>query len=369
MTHIPFFALNREFENNKTEIENILRSVVASGYYILGEQVKSFEIEFANYLKAKHVIGVANGTDAITLALLASGIGKEDEVIVASHNPTAVVVGIERSGAVPVFADIERKTRCISPESIEELISEKTKAVLAVHLYGQSCSIEKIIEIAKRRKIIVVEDCSQCHGASVNSKKLGNFGDVSAFSFYPTKNLGAFGDAGAVVTNNDQIAEKVRLLRQYGWRTRYVSEIQGLNSRLDEIQAAVLRFKLSKLDLNIRRRNEIANLYIRHLKDLDLTLPKWNPNEETAIHLFVIESSRREILCSELSNNNIGYGIHYPLPIHQQPAYMGKYRCENLIETERLASQILSLPLYPELTDEEIICITDTIKVAIKLNL
>ena len=335
-------------------LENVNR-VLNSGWYILGEEVSSFEKEFASFIGAKFCIGVANGTDAIALALRATGIAQGDEVITASHSAVATVAAIEQIGAVPVFADIELTTKCIDPDLIEPLISEKTKAVVPVHIYGQPATMDKIIAVAQKFNLKVIEDCAQAHGAEFNGKKVGTFGDAAAFSFYPTKNLGAIGDGGAVVTNSPEIADHVRWLREYGWKKRFISSLQGINSRLDEIQAAILRAKLPYLSRDNARRREIAEYYIKSIDREKIIPPMKIDGTLHAMHLFVVECDQREALQKFLKEQGIGTAIHYPMAIHQQPAYFGRIRgSDALPRTENLYKKILTIPMYPELTDNQV---------------
>jgi dTDP-4-amino-4,6-dideoxygalactose transaminase len=272
------------------------------------------------------------------------------------------VAAIEMNGAVPVFADIEPDTRCIDPEKIAELISSKTKVIIPVHIYGQPARIKAIIEIAHKNGIKVLEDCAQAHGAKVDGKKVGSLSDAAAFSFYPTKNLGAIGDGGAIVTNSSEVFENVLALRQYGWHQRYISDIPGINSRLDELQAAFLRIKLKELDNDNARRNEIAIKYSSVIHDLNLKVPASIPNTYHVYHLYVIESENRDELAKFLEKNNVGSALHYPSPIHEQPAYLGRIKGHNdLKETEILYKKILTIPMFPELTDGEVDTVCDVL--------
>ena len=346
--------------------ESLLRtteSVVENGTYILGNEVASFEKEFAVYNGVKYCAGVANGTDAIAIGLKALGVEPGDEVITVSHSAVATVAAIEMAGAVPVFADIERATRCIDSTKIEKLISPKTKAIIPVHIYGQPANIFEIISIANKYGIKVLEDCAQAHGAKVGNKTVGSFGDAAAFSFYPTKNLGAIGDGGAVITNSIEVYENVLALRQYGWRVRYISDISGINSRLDELQAAFLRIKLSELDADNARRNEIALIYNKEFKNLGLGIPISIPNTYHVFHLYVIESETRDEIAAYLNSKGIGTALHYPAPIHLQPAYFKRIRgAENLIVTEQFYKKLLSIPMFAELTDSEVNRVVEAVK-------
>lgn len=360
---IPVANPKMQFEFHKKEILEKVSEVLSRGRYVLGEEVRNFEREFADFIGAQFCIGVANGTDALALTLKASGVSFGDEVVTVSHSAVATVSAIEQIGAVPVFADIDPVRRCMDPKSLSVLISDRTKAVVPVHIYGQPAPMEDILYIAQQNNLKVIEDCAQAHGAEIHGRKVGTFGDAAAFSFYPTKNLGALGDGGAVVTKSPEIGEKVRWLREYGWKEHYVSSIPGVNSRLDEIQAAILRVKLPHLSMDNARRREIAEYYRAAIDGVNIIPPAKVEGTLHAMHLFVVECERRESLQQFLNKAGIGTAIHYPLAIHQQPAYAGRIRgSDNLPCTQSLYSRILSLPMYPELTDTqvEIICSTLT---------
>lgn len=352
-----------QYLSHKPEIDKALEKFFQKGWYILGEEVKGIEAEFAAYIGVKHGIGVGSGTEALHVALSAAGVGKGDEVITVAHTAVATVSAIELCGAIPVFADIDPVTFTIDPSKIEKLVSSKTKAIVAVHIYGQAAELDTILSIASKHKLKVIEDCCQAHGALYKGKRVGSYGDIACFSFYPTKNLGALGDGGIVVTNNDKLAEQSRLLREYGWAERYISYISGWNTRLDEIQAAVLRVKLKTLDSSNDKRRQIAENYSKQLCDLDIILPKTASNNQHAFHLFVIRTSKRDELMSFLKAKDIHPLIHYPVPIHLQKAYLNKIKgSDDLKETEKAAKEILSLPIYPELSKEEVKQVTDAIR-------
>lgn len=352
---IPVANPKLQFEIRSEEIRNAVEKVLSSGWYILGEEVRAFEKEFAEFMGVSYCIGAASGTDALILALRAIGISPGDEVITVSHSAVATVAAIELAGGIPVFADIDPVSRCINPALIQSLISEKTKAILPVHIYGQSALMKEILEIAHKNNLKVIEDCAQAHGAEIHGQKAGSFGDAAAFSFYPTKNLGAIGDGGAVVTNSGEIAEKLMSLREYGWKERYISSFAGMNSRLDEIQAAILRVKLKYLSSDNARRREIARQYCNFTDGTNIIAPADIKGTLHAMHLFVAECENRESLQGFLKEKGIGTGIHYPAAIHQQPAYQARIRgCDNLPETEKLYKRILSLPMYPELSDSHV---------------
>ncbi|MEP7338554.1 MAG: DegT/DnrJ/EryC1/StrS family aminotransferase [Acidobacteriota bacterium] len=350
---------------HQREIDEAVREALESGWYILGKQVAAFEQEFAAYLGAAHCVGVANGTDALTLALRACGVGAGDAVITVSHTAVATVAAIELAGAVPLLVDIDPATFTISPQAIEDAVKKyqgeaKLKAIIAVHLYGHPAEMAAIAELARRFDLRVIEDCAQAHGAMIEGKRVGTFGDIAAFSFYPTKNLGALGDGGAVATNDSDLAERVRLLREYGWRERYVSEIAGMNSRLDELQAAILRVKLKYLDEENERRRQIARANDEQLAAASLQLPKRRGDVSHVYHQYVVRTGERDALKARLKEQGVGTLIHYPVPVHLQPAYRNRVLIGSggLPETERAAREILSLPMFPQLTDKqvEIVC-------------
>jgi dTDP-4-amino-4,6-dideoxygalactose transaminase len=352
---IPFGDLSRQYRKYKKDFDRIFSGVFEKGSYILGENLDNFEKDFASYLDIKYAIGVANGTDALFLALKASGIGPGDEVITVSNTAVPTISAIDASGAAPVFADIEENSFNIDPSGIEPAITARTKAIIPVHLYGRPCGMDKILKIASKHGLKIIEDCAQAHGAEFQGKKAGTFGDLSAFSFYPSKNLGANGDAGMVMTDNEELAGQVSLIRNYGFKTRYNSIIRGYNSRLDEIQAALLDFKLAKLDSWNKRRYEIAKKYINSFKDLPIILPEIEPGTLPVFHLFVIRIKDRERFMQYLLKEGVAVLIHYPVPVHLQPAYefLG-YKKGSLPVTERLSEEILSIPIYPELEDREV---------------
>jgi len=359
---IPVSNPGARFIKKKNELLKVTESVIERGMYILGEEVSLFEKEFAEYIGVRYCIGVASGTDALHLALRGLGVEPGDEVITVSHSAVATVAAVEMSGAIPVFADIEPETRCIDPEKIAKLITSKTKVIIPVHIYGQPARIKEIMSIAHSKGIKVLEDCAQAHGARVDEKKVGSFGDAAAFSFYPTKNLGAVGDGGAVLTNSSEVFRKILALRQYGWRQRYISEFPGVNSRLDELQAAFLRIKLKELDSDNSRRNEIANRYTMVIKNSGIKPPAVIPNTYHVYHLYVVESENRDDLAKFLAKNNVGTAVHYPVPIHKQPAYLGRIKgSSDLIETEKLYQKILTLPMFPELSSDDVNTVCDAI--------
>lgn len=348
-----------QYQSLKEEIDAAVNKILSSGYYILGPETAAFEEEFASYTGVSHCIGVGNGTDAIHIALKACGIGPGDEVITVSHTAVATISAILLTGASPVFADISPASYTLDPGHLESLVTENTRAIIPVHLYGHPANMPGIMSLAQKAGVYVIEDCAQAHGALINGQKVGTFGDLACFSFYPTKNLGAMGDGGAVVSNNPELAKNVRLLREYGWEEKFISRINGFNTRLDELQAAVLRVKLQHLDAFNNSRRDIAEIYKAELADLAIDLPTQARNCEHVYHLFVVRTDQRDALKTYLQQRDIQAGVHYPLPVHlQQP-----YRVEGLKleQTEYVCKHILSLPMYPELGDK-LVDVVDAVK-------
>jgi dTDP-4-amino-4,6-dideoxygalactose transaminase len=354
MTQIPFLDLREAYLELKGDIDRAIARVVDGGWYILGPEVEAFEAEFAAYCEAKHAVGVANGLDALNLALRALGVGAGDEVIVPSNTFIATWLAVSQCGATPVPVEPDERTFNIDPALIEAAITPRTRAILPVHLYGQPADLDPIVVIARKHGIYVLEDAAQAHGARYKGKRLGAHGDAVAWSFYPGKNLGAMGDAGAVTTNDPQIADRIRVLRNYGSRVKYVNEVQGFNSRLDPLQAAILRVKLAHLDDWNARRAAIAGQYGQGLVGCGLALPEAPEWAAPVWHLYVIRSPRRDALQKALSVAGVGTLIHYPIPPHLQAAYRqsGWTKCAFPI-AERIAEQCLSLPMGPHLTTEQ----------------
>ncbi|GIW05776.1 MAG: glutamine--scyllo-inositol aminotransferase [Dehalococcoidia bacterium] len=347
----------------REEIDGAIHAALESGRYILGEQVAAFEAEFAAYIGAAYAVGCGSGTEALRLALGALGIGPGDEVITVGHTAVATVAAIELAGATPVLVDIDPVHATLDPARIEAACTARTKAILPVHLYGQPADLTAILAVAARHGLRVVEDCAQAHGACWDGRRVGAFGDAACFSFYPTKNLGAIGDGGMVVTNDPAVANEARLLREYGWAERYVSHRVGWNSRLDELQAAVLRVKLRHLDADNARRRAIADRYDRELDGLGFALPARRPGATHVFHLYVIRHPERDRLLEFCRRHGVSPGIHYPVPVHLQPAYRGRMAgADRLPETERAAREVLSLPMYPELTDDEVSTVTAVLR-------
>lgn len=364
---IPFFDLKKQYISIQSEIDGAARRVLASGMFILGAENEAFENEFAQYIGAQHGIGVNSGTDALHLAIRALGIGKGDEVITVPNTAVATVSAIEMAGATPVLCDVRADSMTMDADSFAAMITDKTRAVIPVHLFGQAAELDAIIGIARQYRLAVIEDCAQAHGAKYQGQKVGTFGDIACFSFYPTKNLGAYGDGGAIVTNDARLAEKVKLLRQYGWRSRYESEISGVNSRLDEMQAAILRVKLKHLDAWNAARRERAAMYTELLPNKRVKPPTEMPYAEHIFHLYVVQcdetkGASRDYLATFLKEREIGTAIHYPTPIHLQTAYQHLAPAGSLPISEKLAREMLSLPLYPELPLTDVQTIANAIR-------
>lgn len=337
-----------QFNSYQSEVEDAVLRVMRGGRYILGKEVELLEHEFAQYIGVSHAIGVANGTDALEISLRALDIGVGDEVITVSHTAVATVAAIESAGAVPVLVDVEPDFYTLNPKQLSEVLTKKTRAVIAVHIYGQAANLDEIKSFCEQNNLVLIEDVSQAHGASWGNHRLGSIGHIACFSCYPTKNLGAIGDAGLITVNDPTLTSKVRMIREYGWRDRYVSDIVGRNSRLDELQAAVLRVKLRYLDLDNAKRQSLAKIYSSQL-DGPLLLPRIRENSKHVFHLFVVQTDRRSNLIAHLESQDIYPGIHYPVPIHLQPAYKNRIRtATSMAVTEKLATDVVSLPIYPE---------------------
>lgn len=350
---IPFLELKDTYLELRIEIDAAIKRVLESGWYILGEEVEAFEEEYAAYCNAKNCVGVANGLDALHLGLLALGVGTGDEVIVPSNTYIATWLAVSQCGARPVPVEPDVATYNIDPALIEAAITPRTKVIIPVHLYGQPADMDAINAVALKHGLKVLEDGAQAHGARYKGRRIGSHGDVVAWSFYPGKNLGAFGDGGALTTDDPDIAERIRVLRNYGSRVKYVNEVLGFNSRLDPIQAAVLRVKLKVLDSWNARRTKIADLYQASLKNSGVILPVAPEWSEPAWHLYVIQHPQRDLLQKKLSEAGIGTLIHYPIPPHLQNAYAtaGYIKAQFPI-AEQMARQLLSLPMGPHLTQD-----------------
>ncbi len=342
----------REYKNIEFELLGGIKDTFRSGRYILGNNVKDFEKSFAKYVDTKYCVGVANGLEALQISLMSMGIGPGDEVITVSNTAVATVLAIINAGATPVFVDIDEYFH-IDAAKIEEKINRKTKAIIPVHLFGQVADMDAILNIAKKHNLKVIEDACQAHGAEFKGRKAGSFGDAGCFSFYPTKNLGAYGDAGAITTNSGLIYKKCLMLRNYGQKNRYEHLMKGINSRLDEIQASILNTKLRKLDGLLKRRNKIAEIYMRNLGMVkQVILPKVRSNSFHSFHLFVIKVEQRDKLQVYLEKHGIETIIHYPTPIHKQKSFI-EYSRVRLPRTEDASKKILTLPSNPFLMEDE----------------
>jgi|UniRef100_A0A7C3SQB6 dTDP-4-amino-4,6-dideoxygalactose transaminase len=361
--NIPAFDLKRQYRNLSSELLPILEEVMAKGQFILGENVELLEKELADYCGTKYAVGVASGTDALLLSLEALGIGEGDEVITTPFTFFATSEVISLLKAKPVFVDIDSKTFNIDPDKIEDAITTKTKAVIPVHLFGQMAEMDDIEYLAEKYDLYIIEDACQAIGAEYKGRRAGSIGDTGCFSFFPTKNLGAFGDGGLITTNDEKLYEKIKLLRVHGSRKKYYHELIGHNSRLDEIQAAILRVKLKYLDNWIERRIEIAKIYSEGLKDLDVIVPEVKPYLRHVYHQYVIRTKHRDELQEYLSNKGIGTAIYYPLPLHLQECYKDLgYREGDLPEAEKASKEVIALPMWPELTNEEVNYIVESIR-------
>lgn len=353
--------LDRGFQLYQEEFEKKALEVLRSGWYVLGKEVSSFEEEFAAYIGAKYCVGLASGLDALWIAFRILGIGAGDEVIVQGNTYIASVMGITINGAAPVFVEPDEYYN-MDASRIEEKITKKTKAILVVHLYGQASNMEAIMEIARKHNLRVVEDCAQSHGACFRGKMTGTFGDIGCFSFYPSKNLGAFGDGGAIVTNDSSIAENVHVFRNYGSEKRYYNKVVGTNSRLDELQAGLLRVRLSHMQELEEEKRRICSRYLRELHHPDIVLPEIREGATHIWHQFVIRTERRQELIDYLNRKEIGTIIHYPIPPHLSEAYqylnIGR---GSLPVTEHYAEMVLSIPLYNGMSDDEEIFVIESI--------
>lgn len=346
-------VLDRQYLAYKDEYEKKVCEVLSKGWYVLGPEVSSFEKEFADYCGAKYCVGLASGLDALILAVRALGIKKDDEVLVQANTYIATVMGITINEATPIFIEPD-KYHNIDVKKLEENITNKTKAIMVTHLYGQASNMEEIKKIADKHNLYIIEDCAQAHGAKFNNQFVGTFGDVGCYSFYPSKNLGAFGEGGAIITNNEKVADMIKVLRNYGSEKRYHNKYIGMNSRLDELQAALLRVKLNHLDELNDERKRIADKYNKDIKNKYIEKPEVLKNATTVNHLYVIKTKYRDKLIEYLDENEIGTIVHYPIPPHLQEAYsyLG-YKKGDFPITEQLSQEVLTLPLYNGMTEEE----------------
>jgi aminotransferase EvaB len=356
----------REYRAERSEVEEAIRQVMESGMLILGENVRNFESAFAGWSGCRHGVGVNSGTDALFLALRALDVGAGDEVITVSNTAVPTVSAIQATGATARFVDIDPRTLLMNVDQLEAAVTDKTRCIVPVHLFGQCVDMDKLNQLARRRSLKVLEDCAQAHGARHGDRIAGSMGDLSAFSFYPTKILGGYGDGGMILTSSEQLESRCRRLRFYGMEKQYYSLEQGYNSRLDELHAAILLRKLQHLDSYIARRRQIADLYYQQLADTDLVLPAVGTNNVHSYYLFVCRHPKRDFILQFLREREIFLNISYPWPIHTMPAYehLG-YRVGTLPETERAASEIFSLPMFPSLKDEEAIQTCHALKLAL----
>jgi len=361
--NIPLIELSTQHKHLRNEINGVVQGVLDRGDFILGQDVSKFEEEFAAYCGVKYAIGVDSGLSALELSLRAFGIGPGHEVILPAHTFTATAAAISFTGAIPVFVDVDPETWTIDVGKIEEAITPRTKAILPVHLYGLPADMHMILGIAEKYNLVVVEDACQAHGAIYKGHKVGSFGNAAGFSFYPTKNLGACGDAGMVTTNDASAADTIRALRNCGQKTKNVHEMHPFNHRIDNLQAAILRIKLKYLDEWIASRRHLAEIYDTMLADASVVRPVEPPGYQHVYHLYVIRTQNRDAMQNLLKERGIGTAIHYPTPVHLQPYYLKnglpQYSCP---VTEKLCSEILSLPMYPELTEEQVAFVASEIK-------
>jgi len=353
MANIPFMNLSRQYETLSEEVQTVMQKVCSETQFIGGKYVDEFEKDFASYLGAKYALATSNGTDALFLACKALGLGPGDQVIVPANTFIASAAAVVSTGAEVVFADCTEDTWEIDPESVRKKLSKKTKAVMGVHLYGLPFNVEEIQKICKENGLFLIEDCAQAHGATYKGKKVGTFGDIAGFSFYPGKNLGAYGDAGAIVTNDSHLAERIISLRNHGSLEKYVHDEIGFNMRLDGIQAAILSLKLKYLPEWTERRRAIARMYDEGITNRVLTKQVWESHTISAYHLYVVLVDDRESFMKYMESNGVSCGIHYPIPCHKQKAF-AKDADSKLPNSENAAAKCVSLPMFPELTDEEI---------------
>lgn len=361
---VPYLNLSKTNIKSLSELKKAFLRVIKSGRLVLGEEVENFENEYSKFSQVKYTVGVASGLDALILSLLALGIKNGDEVIVPSNTYIATLIAVSRVGARPILVEPKITTYNIDPDTIENAITKNTKAIIPVHLFGQACEMDRITEIAEIHKLNIVEDNAQSHGASFGNKFTGSFGLINATSFYPGKNLGALGDGGAITTDSKRLDTYIRILRNYGSREKYINDVIGYNSRLDELQAAFLRTKLNNLKENNNRRIKIALTYIQHLKNIgDLILPATVKNSTHIYHVFTVRTKKRDELQSYLYSNGIQTLIHYPIPPHLQKAYRDlEYKRGDFPIAEELANTSLSLPISPWITQSEVTHVIDVIR-------
>lgn len=350
---IPFLDLKKINQRFDKDFETAIKTIFESGWYVMGEQGKAFEREFATYCGTKYAVGCANGLDALRLIIKAYGFGAGDEIIAPANTYIASILAITDNGCTPILVEPNPETYNIDVKKIESRITPKTKAIMVVHLYGRVVEMHEVWELAKKYRLKVIEDSAQAHGAIYQGKRTGNLGDASGFSFYPGKNLGALGDAGCVTTNDEDLAHKIRALANYGSHIKYENLYQGLNSRLDEIQAAILRIKLKSLDADNQRRREVAKSYVQHIANPQITLPHLDNEKGNVWHIFPIRTKNRNKLQAFLNQHQIQTLIHYPIPPHKQECYPA-YHHFSLPITEKIHEEILSLPMSPVMSDKEI---------------
>jgi dTDP-4-amino-4,6-dideoxygalactose transaminase len=355
MNRVPYFDLKAQYSALRDEIREALDRVCRNASFILGEEVERFERSFAELCGVKHCVGLNSGTSALHLALITAGIGVGDEVITTSNTFIATAEAISYTGAKPVFIDIDPATANIDPQEIEGAITKQTRAIIPVHLYGRPADMDAINEIAARHRLLVVEDACQAHGAKYNGKPVGGFGHAATFSFYPPKNLGAYGEGGALTTNDDAVAELARSLRTHGESSRYLHKYIGYNYRMDGFQAAVLNVKLSRLNEWTKKRQAHADIYRQVLSGTTVRLPEDSPDSECVYHLFVVYVENRDHVRAELEKRGVETAVHYPVPIHLQQAFTHlDYKRGSLPNTERACERVISMPVYPELTEEQV---------------
>ena len=359
--NVQFVDLKRMHDSIRDELNRVINNVVDDSSFITGNYLSSFEDEFAKYVGTKYCIGVASGSDALYIGLRALGIKPGDEIIVPSFTFTATVDAVVRNGAIPVFIDVGENYN-IGPEQFKNAITEKTKAVIPVHLYGNPCNISEIMEIAHANDIFVIEDSAQSHGALYRGNRTGAFGDISCFSFYPAKNLGAFGDGGAICTNSSVLNDRIRMIREYGQSRKYYHDFIGINSRLDSIQASILNVKLKYLDYWNSLRKATAKLYGELLEDTGVILPHPTESSEHVYHIYAVRHKKRDKLKNHLLNRGIATGVHYPIPVHLLKSYSNIGIRHDLINTERFANEEISLPMFPFLKDNEVVMVSEAIR-------
>jgi dTDP-4-amino-4,6-dideoxygalactose transaminase len=362
--NIPFIDFKEQYHLVKEEIDSGVKRVFEKGNFILGQEEKDFETQFASYCDSTYAVGVNSGTDALYMAMCALDLKEGDEVILPTFTFIATALCVSYTGAKPVFVDVEDETYNIDPDQLKKAITKKTKAIIPVHIYGQPANMNEIMAIAKAKKIAVVEDAAQAHGATYKGKKIGSIGDMACFSFYPTKSLGAFGDGGMVVTKNKKMYEKIMMLRDYGRVGRYEHKIKGFNSRLDTVQAVVLSAKLKHLDQWNKMRNEKAKYYSELLKSVKgVVAPVIKSDRTHVFQTFAIRTKNRDKICEALQKKNIGVLIHYPIPLHLQEAYKElKYKKGSFPVAEKLCKEVLSLPMFPHMTNEQIEYVVDSVR-------